>query len=536
MSSKADIDNAVFGALYPVLTGQGAAVVGALGVAALKFAKIDLRIDPKSLFDRKAIDVIVFDDLERSALPPAELLGYINGYVEHEHEGLKVLLLANVAEMPEQAEFHRTREKVVGRTIRLNPDFDAAFPGFITAVPDTDIRSRLSTEKELFRSRFQESKVGNLRLLHQAISDIGRLTEAMEPRHRENNELFRAVVELVLILSIELRSGSLGTGDLTDRRNQWIHGSISNQPNAIRQLSEKYPGVSIVEAPISDELLQSLLIDGVINADRVKAEMNQSRWFVDKHEAAWRRAWRAHELPDDAVEAAIDEMNERFKAHGFVIAGEILHVLGLRLWLSDIGRIPLSRDDVEAEGRAYIDAVRDSGLLEPPAQDDFIRHTGYGGLGYTQVQTEEFKRLAAHLSDQRVIADERRRPDQAADLFEELKTDFELFSRRILHNGGSDSRWFRTPILHHLDPEEFGGWLIDQHPALQREILMTISIRYDHDALNRNLAEERPWFMALRTELERRAVGLSNVARDRLTKNIGWFITPKLEEENGGEN
>ncbi len=533
VSSKSDIDNAVFSALYPVLTGNGAAVVGALGNAALSFVNVDLKIDPKAIFDRKAINVIVFDDLERSSLPASELLGYINSYVEHEHEGLKVLLLANLAEMPDQVEFQRTREKVVGRTIRIEPDFKAAFPRFLATVRDPEVRSQLACKEDVFHNRFQESKVGNLRLVQQAVSDIGRLAEVMESAHRENTGLFSAVVELILVLSIELRSGGIQVGDLFDRRNQWIHGSIANETNAIRRLSEKYPGAPLVEAPLSDDVLHSVLIDGVIDAERVRADLDQSRWFISEQEAAWRRVWRSHELPDAIVEAAIEEMNQTYDSRGYYQAGEILHVLGQRLWLADIGRIPLSRAEVEIEGRAYIDAVRDSGVLEPHNQDDFIRNSGYDGLGYTQVETEEFKRLAAYLSDQRTLADQRRRPEQAAELFEELKGDFELFTRRILHNGGADSRWSRTAILNYLDPDSVAVWLIEQHPAIQREVLMSLSIRYDHDALNRDLAAERPWLEALRITLERHSANLLPVARDRLVKNIRWFIAPKLD---GGES
>jgi hypothetical protein len=529
VSSKSDIDNAVFSALYPVLTGNGAAVVGALGNAALNFVNIELKIDPKALFDRKSIDVIVFDDLERSSLPAAELLGYINNYVEHEHEGLKVILLANMAEMADQVEFQRTREKVVGRTIRIEPDFKAAFPAFLKNVRDPEVRSQLAFKEDVFENRFLESKVGNLRLVQQAVSDIGRLAEVMEPTHRENTSLFSAVVELILILSIELRSGGIQVGEIVDRRNQWIHGAIANEANPIRRLSEKYPGAPLVEAPLSDDVLHSLLIDGVVDAERVKADLNQSRWFVSDQEAAWRRVWRSHELPDAIVEPAIEEMNQLYDTRGYHLAGEILHVLGQRLWLADIGRIPLTRAEVEIDGRAYIDAVRDAGVLEPHNRDDFIRNTGYDGLGYTQAETEEFRRLAAYLSDQRTVADQRRRPDQAAELFNELKGDFELFTRRILHNGGSDSRWSRTAILNHLDPEAVSGWLIEQHPAVQREVLMSLSIRYDHDALNRDLADERPWLDALRTTLERQSANLPPVARDRLVKNIKWFIAPKLD-------
>lgn len=527
LSSKAEIDKAVFAALYPQLSGNAAKVVGAFARAALSAGKLNFPLDPTTLLDRKSIDVIVFDDLERSSLPPGELLGYINSFVEHEHDGLKVILLANVDAMEQSEAFEKTREKVIGRSVRLKPDIDAAFPTFAASVSES-ARDVILGAADRFKDRFTESGTDNMRLLHQAVWDSGRIADAMSQEQRENADLVHAIFDLIVILAVELRSRAIEEEDLFERRKRWIRGQAGDA-NALHTVAKKYPSASLLETPLSDDTLRSLFIDGVVDPDAVRADLDRSRWMHVEREASWTIAWRSHELPDEMVERAIDEMNESWDKRQYVEYGEILHVFGIRLWLSEIGRIEQDVTGIEAEGRLYIDEVRDAGRL-PAADRGAFRHTsGHGGLGYMKVDTDPFRRFAVYLQEQQVEGDRRRRPGQAQDLLAELKTDPELFGKRIANTGGSEAIWAMTPILHHLDVKELVDWLVEQHPALQRDVLMSISIRYDYGRLEQELAEERFWLESLRRALRRRAKAATPVARDRILNNIKWLITPRLE-------
>lgn len=534
---KRDIDRAVFAALYPSLSGKGAEVAGALASAVLQRGGLDLKLDLTSVLDRSAADVIVFDDLERTKLGPTELLGYINTYVEHEHDGLKVILLANVAEFDDAAGFQRTREKVIGRTLRLAPDFDAAFDSFVADLPATGSGGLLSGRRERIRALHALSGTNNLRVLHQAVRDFARLADALEPLHRENSAAMGVLVDLVFVFAIEFHSAGIAAEELGDRRTQWIRGVVAEgQPTTIRRLSDKYLDASLIETPISDEALRTLLVDGVVDEQGVRSDLGRSRWFLTEEEAAWRRVWRAFELPDPIVEPAIDEMNKVWGEHGYVRAGEILHVLGLRLWLAEIGRLPMDRAAAEADGRRYIDALRDSGALEAIDADHVSRVMvlrSYGGLGYTERESDDFRRLADYLSEQQVVADDQRRPAQAAELFEELKGSPALFSRRILSNGGEDSRWSQIALLQHIDPAAFAEWLTRQDPAIQRETIASLSARYDFAALDQHLAEERSWLEALRERLALIADASGPIARDRVMKNIAWYLNRVLDGDPG---
>lgn len=61
----------------------------------IKISKLEKTLKNKLSIKRNT--VLIFDDLERSTIPIVELLGYINGFVEHQH--LKVIVVANEKEI-----------------------------------------------------------------------------------------------------------------------------------------------------------------------------------------------------------------------------------------------------------------------------------------------------------------------------------------------------------------------------------------------------------------------------------------------------
>ncbi|MBR1179875.1 hypothetical protein JQ617_38315 [Bradyrhizobium sp. KB893862 SZCCT0404] len=84
LSNLDEIDDALFQAAFPALTGTGAKVVGRVAKAGLKF----LKFDPgdwniKEFLSKFNAKIYVFDDLERCEAPINSVLGYINQFVEH---------------------------------------------------------------------------------------------------------------------------------------------------------------------------------------------------------------------------------------------------------------------------------------------------------------------------------------------------------------------------------------------------------------------------------------------------------------------
>ena len=103
----------------------------------------------RDIFEERLIsnlpDTLVFDDIERSSLSRQILFGLINDFVEHQNK--RVILIAHTEVDGQNDEFLKRKEKIVGRTIRIVADFDAAFPRFLEAIGSGRAKAFLITHE-----------------------------------------------------------------------------------------------------------------------------------------------------------------------------------------------------------------------------------------------------------------------------------------------------------------------------------------------------------------------------------------------------
>jgi Cdc6-like AAA superfamily ATPase len=136
-----DIDDALLSALYPAMFSSVGKLAGHAAKAALKFFKIDSDMKPKEFLDKFAADIYIFDDLERSEMSVNRIMGYINAFVEH--DGCKVVILANEDQISsdELPDYLKRKEKIVGKTLEVQPAFNEALKKFLEEIRDSEARS-----------------------------------------------------------------------------------------------------------------------------------------------------------------------------------------------------------------------------------------------------------------------------------------------------------------------------------------------------------------------------------------------------------
>jgi hypothetical protein len=146
--SADQIDQEFYRQLHPILSSPGMRIAGAVARALAKGAfrmdfskeeggtlnvsmpEIDLAKDLANPRDR----LLIFDDLERCKMPVSEVLGYINGFVEH--DGLKAIILANETDIRTNLEprYDEIREKLIGQTLTVSAPAGEAFDAFLGEV------------------------------------------------------------------------------------------------------------------------------------------------------------------------------------------------------------------------------------------------------------------------------------------------------------------------------------------------------------------------------------------------------------------
>ncbi|MBB3066432.1 P-loop NTPase fold protein [Limibacillus halophilus] len=533
LNSFDEIDDAIFRAMYPILENKGVKFAGRAAKTLGKYFRFELGIQPKDFLERANSDLFIFDDLERCAIPRIErILGYINEFVEHEER--KVIIIANEREINDCERYQSVREKLIGKTLEIQSTFHQALEAFIGAIENVGAKRFLSSNADVIFEVYNQSELYNLRILQQSLWDFERVYCALHERHKLNETAMIVLMSLLFAFSFELKAGRLTTNDLRGRHFALIASAMRSERDEAASLpisnaQNRYPEIDLGTSVLSDETLVNIFDRGIVSTDEICNDLDASSFFVNvEDEPAWRTVWHSFERTDDEFYSAFERMEKAFAARAFVVPGEILHVLGLRIWLSKIDVIQKPLEDVIAEGKEYIDDLYESGRLEVQ-EISSIRDSGYAGLGIHQHNTPEYKYLYKHLNDKIQAAAVDRYPAIAEELLDNMIADPELFFSRIALTHEGKNEFYNIPILASADIDRFVSAILEHHPSQQRAILMSLKARYENNKLDGALAEERSWATKVRNELFEEAGNLSDISRYRLRRNLTFALDEVLQ-------
>lgn len=528
LSTLDEIRDALFQSAYPLLTGKPAKIIGSLLTAGLKYVKVDTGgITAGDVIGFRA-DVYVFDDLERYEGNKSTALGYINQFVEH--DGAKVIIIANDKEIKAGEDYERRKEKLVGKVLEVQSSFDEAFSAFVTLIDDTFTKELFEKNADEISSLYEQSKKDNLRILQQTMWDFERFCKSLTDEHRENPDAMLTLLRLFFVLSFEFKSNQISAEDLETGRglSAMVRANLEKdkEPTPIVRAAGRYPNVDLNDSILSNSVFVNCLARGIVDPTEIQASLNTSRFFVNvADEAPWRTVWHWTERTEGEVIAAIEKVKEQFEDRAFTIEGEILHVLGLQLFLSDIGVLKSSRSQVVDDGKRYIDDLYKTKKLEATQSDDFsFRFDGYGGLGIQSADTPEYRELFNYLRDTSARAIRDTYPAKASELVQLMKTDVQMFYRRLCLTNSKDNIYYNTPLLASLDPEKFVESMLDLPPPEQHIVFMMFKSRYDHGHLDSDLLAERAWAESVKIELLEASEASGPITGGRIKMHIEHYM------------
>jgi hypothetical protein len=523
-----EIDDALLRAMYPALGWKATRIAGRIAKSAAKHFNISSDLKLGEMFDKFKAGLYVFDDLERCEMPINKTLGYINEFVEH--DGCKVIIIANEAEIVHQEEYKRRREKLIGKTLEVQSAFEEALDYFTLRTDSPDTRALFTAKAAEISTIYHQSGLDNLRILQQTMWDFERFHRALTEEHHQNDGAMTDLLSLIFALSFELRADRIRTNDLTKRMNSIVSRLTEGKDSAVRSAlaiaQQRYPEVRLDNTVLSNDLLTDILVKGIVDETDIRTALDRSSYFVaSEQEPAWRTVWFLLERDDEEFNAALVRMEEQFAAREFVVTGEILHVFGLRLWLVAHGILEKSRPEIVSECKAYVDYLYANGRLEAMPSgslEKILRSSGYAGLGIYEHETEEYRQLFNYLDDKRKTADMDRYPEKAATLLQEMEANPDLFFRRLNFTNSDDNLYGSVPILAEIDPDVFVSSFLKLHPKQQREILVAFKPRYENNRIDNELSQERIWLDKVRTKFASSAESMTKVGRYRLLTNIEW--------------
>lgn len=545
VSSRGEVDRAIVRALWPKSDSEAAKWGTQFknfisGIKGLGFSLDLSKVDLTEVMLARLPKTLIFDDLERATLSVTDLLGAINNYVEH--QGKRVVLLANEKDLWGKDEL-KEKEKVIGQTLSVVADFDAAIEPLISSYGLVS-KSFLQSNIEIIKDVFVKAAYNNLRSLGQAIWEFDRLFNVLDVKLIENEEGMKELLFVFLALTLEVKAGTFTREDLQ------LRGGIdfNNKPEyaKLREAKQKFDKPQIQDGRFQTsfpyKIAESIICDGYNDGAAINGALAlTSAFHVAKEEEDWQTVWWAFQREESSVTPAVASMEEKFKNREYLDPGVILLVFSVRLSLPQMGYSKLSLEDIEAECMAYIEELLGGEKL---AAYDPIREAyhndGFGysddeylGMGFPRVGTScrvlHFKRLFSKMREAQKKAYYASSAENGEELMRLLVEDTSLFSKKISGHILKEATFASKPVLKEVSSDDFAKALINL-PAAERQLALG-SLEERYKRKHEGLEGEKPWLKEvcekLETELEKCSAFVkwqtANVIKHSIRKTLdGW--------------
>ncbi len=517
MSSLSDIDDEFFQLLHPIRSSKGMAITERILKGLLKGSlKIDLNNDnkeegtwsvqipdinlPEHLKDINK-SILIFDDLERCNIELSSTLGYINHFVEHQE--LKVILIANEDKFTKDGIYKDIKEKLIGKTFDISPDFEGALESFIINVESSEVRKFLSDSTELIKDLYSKAEYENLRNLKQIVLDFERIFKLLPEEAKSKLELLQDFLRLLMAFSIEIKRGAMFASDISKLLNEYVSGigkRRSSSPNAalksdneeqtsLQKILDRYTVLNIHDPFPSTIWWQTFFDKGIIDLQELKQSVLNSKYFQDEETPDWKRLWHFSGLSDDDFDRLIAKIELEYADREFTDIGIIIHITGLFLSFSDAGIYNRSKKEILENSKLYIDYLRNSSQLESSTQyvhsskiGDYMFES-YLSLGFQGKELEEFKEFTSYVYEALELAKVKSMPSLVQSLLSTMESDVWKFYGLIClpslrEHDELNQNYYRIPIFKHIEPVDFMQRLLLMKYEDRQHVFAAIKERY----------------------------------------------------------
>ncbi len=554
VTSYAEIEDAFFEQLHPFLSSKGMKIAGKILKGAVRAT---LKVDfDKTKSEELSINgglsdlnlpdylnkldgkIIVFDDLERCALPIYQILGYINQFVEA--SGLKVILVANEDEIikaddeegkSDNAKRYLTiKEKLVGKSFDVETDHDAALGHFIDMVDNEDCKSYFQLEENIFLIRvlFIQAGYRNLRHLKQAILDYDRFYQLLDKDVISSKKLMSHLFNLFLLISFELKKGTIHEDNLPELF------SLSHLVKKDNETKSKAQTIRTKYAvfknhgfhPLSAETWTELFKAGTIDKEKLNNELRSS-FYLSDDKPDWNKLYYFENLNDDELENIYQSVKKDFIGFKFDNPYYVIHVVAIFIYLNKAELIDFKIPDIIIIGKAHLEAMKSAGSLKLDYPNNFPGDHSHG-LGYASKGNPDFDLFlifAKEIVQQNEIESY---PIRAKELFRSLEIFASQFIEKIDPNRNGTTRYSQFPVFKFIEIKPF----TDLYLGLSNEDKIKVSDAFEDRYKNNyagKLDTERIWLISLKEEIEKRKTSLKGkVSGYILEKNFIPVLTTAI--------
>jgi len=521
LKEVAQIDDALFQATNPRFGSKGMGVASKIIASSLKSTvKVDVSSSStylKKLLSKTKDSILIFDDLERCNIPLKQVFGYINDFVEHEKR--HVIIIADASKV-EENEYLSIKEKLIGQELEIQLDIKEAFKSFCTSVQNEICNSFLSKSYPHIYSIYKASGYNNLRTLRKVIQDFEYMFETMPAEAHHKNDLLQDVLNILLALSLEVRSGNIKEQDIVALFKTRISARVKQEDssNPLVEFRKKY---SFPYSPIlGEELWQNFFETGILDKEELGEAVLNSSYFSDDNTPDWMKLWHAIGATDEEFESRKKKVLESLLNSLYKEEPVIIHVFGLFLWMSKKGIDKNTSKQVLQKFIGYVDELVQENSLIFFGDSGTYDSEEHFSLAYFSREEKEFQDFIHYLNQKKQANKEGNFPVQGKELMNIMKSDTRLFEQILVLSNSDAQKYFNIPILKYIEPVRFMDALDKSKD--QRIVTSAFERRYEFQYLKKDLIDELPW-------LEEVKVLLEEEVKNRKGKISGWRYKNLIE-------
>lgn len=517
VTSYNEIEDAFFQQLHPVLASKGMKLAGKIIKGLIKTTiKVDIDGDGKedgSISSGvpdinlpsylKNIDnkILIFDDLERCAIPIQNILGHINQFVEN--NGLKVIVLANeieIIKLDEKADnkdnaksYLTIKEKLIGKSFDIKTDFDSALNTFVAESKDEKSKSLLNKKRDLIKELFKTANYENLRHLRQAILDFERFYKFLPKTAYKKEELIEHIISLFFAISFEIKKGKITEEDILKLfLVDYFSKKKDDEKTPTQVIRDKYPVFGIYYHPINESLWTEYFKNGTINKNELKTSIENSIYFQQENTPNWIKLWHYYDLDDNSFEKLFGLVYKDFEDLKIKNKYELLQVTCMFISFSEINLIPHKKKDIIEIAKKNVEALKKSGDLKISKHEEFPSESSHG-LGYQGLKIQETIDFVKYVSEQVNKSQYEDYPTLAKQLLETLESSVELFREYVTLSNSRNNIYYDVPILNYIAAKKFSETVLKLSNKDKKSLGWALEKRYQFNEFNTKIKDELDW-------------------------------------------
>jgi len=526
-----DIEAKLFEQLNPILSNKKVMFAGQIAKGVLKGAlKIDLDGDGKAdatasvaVPDINLVDyltdtsncILIFDDLERCKLDLQVILGYINYFIEK--DGYKVVIIADEDKLivnknldNEKYHYADIKEKLIGKTIQVEPDVSNVFDNFVNELfiadndqdifTNSEIKEILHNNKERIIHVFQQSKHENLRSLRKCFLDLKQWIEIFDGEIKKSKKLLEHFLSLFVAISMEIHSGNIKPSELSKLLGlsflikEAMDRNKDKQPSKLKLACDKYD-IDFADTLINPCDWSNFFIKGYLDKENVFIALKSTKYFMEESTPNWKKLWYLLDLEDEEFEVALKSVQYDFDNRTFKEPGVIKHLMGIYIDHIKHGISSSTESEILTQFTQYIDDIFSDKTVKVTKEslEDVNGFGSYANLGYTSKYNEKFKEFSNLLVVKIKKEQKRLLVISSTKIVETMKTSPHYLNTLLTHTSGEKSEFANLSVLQYIDDVDFFIAYTSLKNKQKRYFSNVLHNRYQHVTSNHELSEELEW-------------------------------------------